>query len=74
MGKRGKSPAPGRPEKAEVKVDEEELEFEDEFEDEFEEEEMVQEGEEEEDEQMLGSDGVAAEVQGKLYRAGDALA
>ena len=67
----GKSPA--RPAKAEPKVDEEELEFEDEFEDEFEEEEMVQEGEEDEDDQMLSGDGIAAEVQGKLYRAGDAL-
>ena len=62
----------------------EELEFEDEFGDEFEEEEFAgEEGEEEmDDEQMqqvmqreaMESDGVVAEVEGKLWRAGDAMA
>ena len=65
-----------------VDEDGEELEYEDEYGDEFEEEIIAggEEGEEGEEgmeisaSEMLGSDGVHAEVEGRLYRAGDPLA
>lgn len=62
--------------------DGQELEFEDEYGDEFEDEEFIGEGGEEGKggeqmevlaSEMLGSDGVHAEVEGRLWRAGDAI-
>ena len=72
--RRAEAAAPAKEEEGEG----EELEFEDEFPDEFEEEMYGEEGEEgeeaEEEEDEAGGDGVNAETDGKLWRAGDAMA
>lgn len=75
MPKRTPERAAEKPAKAvEDEAEGEELEFEDEFCDEFEEEEMAEEGEEDAADEMMGGDGVHAETEGKLWRAGDAMA
>jgi len=80
----GKRRADGAAPKLPVDSDGEELEFEDEYGDEFEEEvvagEEGEEGEEGDDamdlaaSELIGADGVHAEVEGRLWRAGDAIA
>ena len=78
-GKRRADASPGPPSSGHAD-DGEELEFEDEFGDEFEEEEFFEEGEEGEEgeeiaaSEMIGADGVHAETEGRLWRAGDAMA
>ncbi len=79
--KEGKRRADAPATKMPVDEDGEELEFEDEYGDEFEEEIIAdEEGEEGEEgmeiaaSEMLGADGVHAEVEGRLWRAGDPLA